>query len=180
MGLGSLAGVDFPWHLQVEHLVKLAGFAATRSATGESERKTLRDLLVALRDCRLLGQTVTRAELAVKTGSSFLTRPKGKDTWLASAGEALLYARMPDEDEDEPTQKVFVLAAGDKFPLPADAPSCDALDLVIVPRARDIGGFEVRRALPAPDCSTTWCRCWGLPRCCSGDRPRCPAESASA
>ncbi|MEJ8572799.1 pirin family protein [Microbaculum marinum] len=29
-----------------------------------------------------------------------------------------------------------------------DAKSCDALDLIIVPRARDIGGFEVRRALP--------------------------------
>ena len=26
--------------------------------------------------------------------------------------------------------------------------SCDALELVIVPRARDLGGFEVRRALP--------------------------------
>lgn len=33
-------------------------------------------------------------------------------------------------------------------PTLGDAPSCDALDLVIVPRARDIGGFEVRRALP--------------------------------
>jgi len=29
-----------------------------------------------------------------------------------------------------------------------DTQSCDALDLVIVPRARDLGGFEVRRALP--------------------------------
>ncbi len=26
----------------------------------------------------------------------------------------------------------------------------DAIETVIVPRARDIGGFEVRRALPAP------------------------------
>lgn len=33
-------------------------------------------------------------------------------------------------------------------PVLGDARSCDALDLVIVPRARDIGGFEVRRALP--------------------------------
>ena len=33
-------------------------------------------------------------------------------------------------------------------PVLGDAPSCDALDLVIVPRARDIGDFEVRRALP--------------------------------
>ena len=33
-------------------------------------------------------------------------------------------------------------------PILGDARTCDALDLVIVPRARDIGGFEVRRALP--------------------------------
>jgi redox-sensitive bicupin YhaK (pirin superfamily) len=34
-------------------------------------------------------------------------------------------------------------------PIPGDAWSCDAIEHVIVPRARDIGGFEVRRALPA-------------------------------
>ena len=34
-------------------------------------------------------------------------------------------------------------------PKPGDAQSCDALEQVIVPRARDLGGFEVRRALPA-------------------------------
>ena len=33
-------------------------------------------------------------------------------------------------------------------PLPGDRRSCDALEMVIVPRARDIGAFEVRRALP--------------------------------
>ncbi|MFH1558255.1 MAG: pirin family protein [Pseudomonadota bacterium] len=34
-------------------------------------------------------------------------------------------------------------------PVLGDAPSCDALDLVIVPRVRDLGdGFSVRRALP--------------------------------
>jgi redox-sensitive bicupin YhaK (pirin superfamily) len=33
-------------------------------------------------------------------------------------------------------------------PVLGDARSCDALELVIVPRARDLGGFEVRRALP--------------------------------
>lgn len=27
----------------------------------------------------------------------------------------------------------------------------DAIETLIVPRARDLGGFEVRRALPAPD-----------------------------
>ena len=33
-------------------------------------------------------------------------------------------------------------------PVAGDGPSCDTLEMVIVPRARDIGGFEVRRALP--------------------------------
>ena len=33
-------------------------------------------------------------------------------------------------------------------PVLGDKPSCDALQMVIVPRARDLGGFEVRRALP--------------------------------
>jgi redox-sensitive bicupin YhaK (pirin superfamily) len=34
-------------------------------------------------------------------------------------------------------------------PLPGDAAAADTLELVIVPRARDIGSFEVRRALPS-------------------------------
>src|SRR5215813_8802080 len=34
-------------------------------------------------------------------------------------------------------------------PKPGDPRSCDAIEHVIVPRARDLGGFEVRRALPA-------------------------------
>ena len=34
-------------------------------------------------------------------------------------------------------------------PAPGDAFACSAIEQVIVPRARDIGGFEVRRALPA-------------------------------
>lgn len=33
-------------------------------------------------------------------------------------------------------------------PVLGDRRSCDALELVIVPRVRDLGGFEVRRALP--------------------------------
>ena len=33
-------------------------------------------------------------------------------------------------------------------PILGDPHSCDALELVIVPRVRDLGGFEVRRALP--------------------------------
>jgi redox-sensitive bicupin YhaK (pirin superfamily) len=34
-------------------------------------------------------------------------------------------------------------------PTPGDRFSCDAIETVIVPRARDIGSFEVRRALPS-------------------------------
>lgn len=33
-------------------------------------------------------------------------------------------------------------------PEPGDRKACDALEMVIVPRARDIGAFEVKRALP--------------------------------
>ena len=35
-------------------------------------------------------------------------------------------------------------------PALGDKHACDAIDMVIVPRAHDLGGFEVRRALPAP------------------------------
>src|SRR6516162_5506483 len=34
-------------------------------------------------------------------------------------------------------------------PAAGDRRSCDALDIVIVPRIRDLGGFNVRRALPS-------------------------------
>jgi hypothetical protein len=34
-------------------------------------------------------------------------------------------------------------------PRPGDKLACDAIETVIVPRARDLGGFEVRRALPS-------------------------------
>lgn len=34
-------------------------------------------------------------------------------------------------------------------PKPGDAAACDLIEHVIVPRARDLGGFEVRRALPS-------------------------------
>jgi redox-sensitive bicupin YhaK (pirin superfamily) len=34
-------------------------------------------------------------------------------------------------------------------PIPGDRYSCDAIEHVIVPRARDIGAFQVRRALPS-------------------------------
>ena len=35
-------------------------------------------------------------------------------------------------------------------PICPDAVGVDAIETLIVPRARDLGGFEVRRALPAP------------------------------
>lgn len=34
-------------------------------------------------------------------------------------------------------------------PIPGDKKACDAIETIIVPRARDLGGFEVRRALPS-------------------------------
>jgi redox-sensitive bicupin YhaK (pirin superfamily) len=37
----------------------------------------------------------------------------------------------------------------DKDPVLGDKTSCDFIETVIVPRARDLGGFEVRRALPS-------------------------------
>ena len=37
----------------------------------------------------------------------------------------------------------------DREPVAGDKLSCDAIEHVIVPRARDLGGFEVRRALPS-------------------------------
>jgi redox-sensitive bicupin YhaK (pirin superfamily) len=36
----------------------------------------------------------------------------------------------------------------DKDPNAGDAPACDAIDLVVVPRSVDLGAFSVRRALP--------------------------------
>src|SRR4029079_6684451 len=36
-------------------------------------------------------------------------------------------------------------------PKPGEIFSCDAIDVVIVPRARDLGGFSVRRALPSTE-----------------------------
>lgn len=37
----------------------------------------------------------------------------------------------------------------DNDPVPGDARSCDVIEQVVIPRARDLGGFEVRRVLPA-------------------------------
>ncbi|HWG04431.1 MAG TPA: pirin family protein [Beijerinckiaceae bacterium] len=42
-------------------------------------------------------------------------------------------------------------ALPDLDPKPGDCRSCDAIEQVIVPRARDLGGFEVRRALPSAE-----------------------------
>ncbi len=36
-------------------------------------------------------------------------------------------------------------------PVPGDARSCAAIDTIVVPRSRDIGGFSVRRALPSAE-----------------------------
>jgi redox-sensitive bicupin YhaK (pirin superfamily) len=39
----------------------------------------------------------------------------------------------------------------DADPIPGDRRSCNAIETVIVPRARDLGGFQVRRALPSAE-----------------------------
>src|SRR6478672_5586024 len=36
-----------------------------------------------------------------------------------------------------------------KDPNPGDAFACDAIELMVIPNSKDIGGFEVRRALPS-------------------------------
>ena len=118
---GKLTGSRVVWEAHLERLAKLVCFTASRSTTSDEHRKTLRDLATSLAECRLLGQTITRAELSVKTGSPFLTRPKGKESWLTAEGDSLLFARMPDEDDDEPTQKVFVVGLGNTLPVPKDA-----------------------------------------------------------
>lgn len=38
----------------------------------------------------------------------------------------------------------------DNDPIPGDTHSCSAIEQIIVPRVRDLGGFDVRRVLPSP------------------------------
>ena len=118
---GKLTASRIEWERQIEHFAKVVCFALTRPAVSDEARATLRQLAEGIAASGLLGLTVTRAELAVKTGSSFLDRPKGKDTWFATVGDSVVFARIVDEDEDEPTQKVRVLAQGATFAVPADA-----------------------------------------------------------
>ena len=117
---GKLTSSRIQWEKSVETLAKLACFFASRGSRDEVTRKTLVDLLDALRDSRLFGMTVTRAALKVKTGSPFLARPKGKNVWFANEGDEVYFARI-DEDEDEPEQPVSVLVRGNALKLPADA-----------------------------------------------------------
>ena len=52
----------------------------------------------------------------------------------------------PGFDQDGGRPMSYLPAAD---PRPGDAFACNAIEHVIIPRARDIGGFEVRRALPS-------------------------------
>jgi hypothetical protein len=49
-----------------------------------------------------------------------------------------------------PAEETAMTWMPDLDPTPGDARSCDMIDTIIVPRARDLGDFEVRRALPSP------------------------------
>ncbi len=118
----KLSGSRISWELFVEHLAKVACFIATRASTGDEARATLREIAKGVAESGLLGLTVTRAELQVKTGSTFFSgKAKHVDTFFADLGGQLVFARVVDEDEDEPQQKVSVLAAGEDFVPPADA-----------------------------------------------------------
>src|SRR5438552_5201626 len=48
---------------------------------------------------------------------------------------------------DETRERIMTFFPG-KDPAPGDAPASDAIELMIVPRSVDLGGFSVRRALP--------------------------------
>lgn len=153
---GKLTGSRVVWETHLERLAKLVCFMASRSTTSDAHRTTLRELATCLAECRLLGQTLTRAELSVKTSSPFLARPKGKETWLAAEGDALLFARMLDEDEDEPTQKVFVVGLGNTLPVPKDA-TITSQETVAIPDDRAfVKAFlgELKARGPAPHDST--------------------------
>jgi len=118
---GKLTGSRILWERHIERLARLACYAASRPAASDAARATLRELLSGLAASRMLGLTVTRAELQVKTGSSFLARPKDKAIWIAGEGDAALFARITTDDEDEPTQTVLVLTHGDRLAVPGDA-----------------------------------------------------------
>ncbi len=49
--------------------------------------------------------------------------------------------------EDEPIGLIHELCPR-QGPHAGDAPACDAIELIVVPRSVDLGGFSVRRALP--------------------------------
>jgi len=118
----KLTASRISWELRIEAMAKIVCFAATRPSTSDDARATLRELATGLAESGLMGTTVTRTELSVKTGSPFFHgKPKGRDAWLAEHEGALVFARVVDEDEDEPRQKVIVLAAGSAFVVPADA-----------------------------------------------------------
>nr|MBK7066613.1 hypothetical protein [Deltaproteobacteria bacterium] len=118
---GKLTGSRILWERHIERLARLACYAASRPTASDAARATLRELLSGLAASRMLGLTVTRAELQVKTGSSFLARPKDKHIWIAGEGDAALFARITTDDEDEPTQTVLVLTHGDRLAVPGDA-----------------------------------------------------------
>jgi len=118
---GRLSGSRVLWERHIESLARLACYAASRPTASDAARATLRELLSGLAASRMLGLTVTRAELQVKTGSSFLARPKDKQIWIAGEGDAALFARLTTDDEDEPTQTVLVLGHGDRLAVPGDA-----------------------------------------------------------
>jgi hypothetical protein len=108
------------WERVADRLAKLACFVASRT-NDEGTRASLRKFTDELCASGIFGLTVTFAELEVKTKSSLLERPKDREVWIASVGDARWFVRMEDFDEDEPKQKVVVLVPGAKLVVPKDA-----------------------------------------------------------
>ncbi|MCU0673930.1 MAG: hypothetical protein MUE69_14180 [Myxococcota bacterium] len=108
------------WERVADRLAKLACFVASRTSD-EGTRASLRRFTDELRASGIFGLTVTFAELEVKTKSPLLERPKDREAWIASVGDARWFVRMEDFDEDEPKQKVVVLVPGANLAVPKDA-----------------------------------------------------------
>lgn len=108
------------WERVADRLAKLACFVASRTSD-EGTRASLRRFTDELCASGIFGLTVTFAELEVKTKSSLLERPKDREAWIASVGDARWFVRMEDFDEDEPKQKIVVLVPGEKLVVPKDA-----------------------------------------------------------
>lgn len=157
--IGKLTDSCIAWERSLGGFAKLACHAASRT-TDEAKRDTIQRLLAAFVDSGLMGLTVTRAVLEVKTGSALLVRPKDRETWIATVGDACWFVRMEDFDEDEPKQTLQVLVPGAKLVVPKDA-TVSEQSTVDVPDEREFvttfwRELEARGAVPHDPTAPAW------------------------